>query len=414
MRSPSNGLLKMFHKASICCLMAFLFFARFILPHRVEETIAAEHFGVQSYQAGGEQSRDSTAREGVVTRSAVRVCSQNLNRYGKSHGKKHKDQESDLVERVIKARCDVLGVQELYGESKKQATRTLVRFIRALEKRSGREYDLFVGESQDPEIRNAVIYDVRIGKLLWAKSYGRELLPKLQPLGPNRRHLRAPVGLALQVRLTKTNQDSAGYYDKNRQIEVAELSSNQQTGQITLLIINYHFKSKVRSDLDPTQTQYESERLASAAHVHYLMAQEIAATSQDKPLIALMLGDRNSGPQSASAGVLRGRPEFNNFLYRGGCEIDESLRPSCPAGVATSSKTRFIDLLDWHNQLNPHRELYSYRFRSEEEIIDEILVWERSSRYLVGPSGPRVQTTGNYRQGSDHRLVWAEIRLPEK
>jgi hypothetical protein len=138
------------------------------------------------------------------SRSGLRLCTQNIARLGSpdkkdKRGSGYKGKEEDLLARIEEARCDVIAVQEVYGESKEQAQEMLDQFASRLSRRMGTAFKAYVGESFDPEIRNGILVSALVGHVEQTFSLLHEDLPKLQPLGPASSFIRAPLAVIVSI-----------------------------------------------------------------------------------------------------------------------------------------------------------------------------------------------------------------------
>lgn len=319
-----------------------------------------------------------------VQADTLRVCSQNLYNFGQqrnspspeTHSRRVKKQGGFLVQRISEARCDVVALQEVIGETKKQARDTLSHLQQALYEETGQTFEAFVGDTRDKRIRNGFLVKKTKGKVGSVTSYARHLLPKLSRRGPGGSFSRGPLVLEFE-----------------------------HDGRI-LLVINVHFKSKFESWKDPTKTQFEALRLEMAEAVRDIAQEELAKHRKKEPVI-LIVGDFNSNRLSSTARVVSGELKLDDF--RRDCRIAKDLTPRCQSKKLDDS--RFIRLFDLRARQEPELdELYSYRFRGKGSLIDEMMISaEHIGLVTTQGSGLSIGMQGHLRKGSDHKLLWLEL-----
>jgi len=311
----------------------------------------------------------TTCSHYAFAKATVVVCSQNLARVGKEPFGKKQDsvqlQRDYLVSRFIEAECDVIAVQEVYGRTKQDAEKNLAQLVRVLEQVGGDKFLFFVGEAEYDEIRNGFLVRSKVGRIKHQTSPFNPNLPKLFSAQRSLRPTRLPFSI---------------------QIDIAESAKD-------LLLINIHFKSKVGGFKDPTGTDFETVRMQSAEQAR-TFAEELDASRAD--VISVILGDRNSGPQSATDYLLEGSLQLEDF--RRGCELRQNLSPDCSA----RRPPRFRALL------NLKRDGGSTRYRGSEELIDNIYL---ESDYYSSLKALPVGLEGEFSRGSDHKLLWVELPL---
>lgn len=246
---------------------------------------------------------DLALAEPSAADGGFRICTQNLFRYGdRSKGGEARKarQRADLIERFQRADCDVVAVQEVYGETPSQANATLAELADAWSASSGEKVKALTGDSIDPYIRSGFLVRGR-ERILSSRSFGDEPLPRLQPLGPVGRFLRAPVLLV---------------------VEHPEMDGQPRR----FAILNIHLKSKSYSFKDPTGTSFETVRMEMAEGVRNIVRRELKALSRDTTFV--LVGDRNSDLDSATAELLDGERVLSDFTG-GHCRLDSENEPQC-------------------------------------------------------------------------------------
>ena len=319
----------------------------------------------------------------------TRVCTQNLYNFGqkfrprngqafdaKKHEKRVRRQEQYLVERITQARCDIIAVQEVIGETKAEARRTLSRLGSALKQVNGDSYSAYVGDTRDRRIRNGFLVKERSGTVRSVTSYANHFLPKLSLGGQGASFSRGPLVLEFE------------------------------THGHTLLVFSVHFKSKFESWKDPTKTKYESLRVEMAAGVRDIVRLE-RRKHQSKNPVLLIAGDLNSDRDSATARVLSGELSLDDF--RGDCRISRKLRAYCgEKKFREGSFTRLFDL--WIKQNPQTAEQYSYKYKGRGSLIDEMLLsFEHLKLIQQKDDSLSLAMFGRLRKGSDHKLLVAEL-----
>lgn len=321
------------------------------------------------------------------------ICTQNVHRFGEKRSKTLERQLYYLTQRFLEARCDIIGIQEVYGKTQSAAWDNLEKLVDELNyqtRNPADDFKGFLGNTRDNFIRNGFIIRKSIGNEIFVRSHGNRLLPKLQALGSNGRHLRDPLAVAIRTRFK------------------SGLGSNE----VILYLLNIHLKSKAQNWKDPTSTRYEITRMEMAESIREIVMDDTADLNGNSRsllspnVVQIVLGDRNSPPTSASASILRGELILSDFQSPLGCRVAKDLQAACQSPL--SRQPLLIDLLN-SSTTSPNKN--TYRYKGEEEILDEILVASDDLAYFKTKDGvSRVDTMGGFSRGSDHRMVWAEMR----
>ncbi len=259
----------------------------------------------QQYSQRSDGTRIEGPRgEGARNQGGIRVCSQNLFRFGSEKFSKNKEkrekQKTFLVSRMKRAACDVIAVQEVSGKNRWRAGQLLQELADSLGQRSGRRFKAFVGDSQDAYIRNGFILAEDLGSVVSFDSYWRETLPKIQKRGRPRSFVRGPVSLELEL-------------------------AQPRSGISRLLLFSVHLKSKSNSWKDPTRTEFEVYRMESAQAVREIALKALEKSPEGTMLF--VMGDRNSTEGSASADTLEGAYELSDFHEN--CRLTEKIEVTC-------------------------------------------------------------------------------------
>ncbi|MCB0358471.1 MAG: hypothetical protein KDD44_02515 [Bdellovibrionales bacterium] len=322
----------------------------------------------------------------------IRLCSQNINnyRYQRPDDRRRRNfdkQEEALVKRFMRARCDVIAVQEVGGASQGEARQRLSQLAKALHQMSGRSFDALVGDSMDEHIRNGFLVATDSVRVESSTSFAGQNLPKLRWNAPSRRFSRGPLLIRIRV------------------------PGNGPAGERQLSLFSIHLKSKANGWKDPTHSKFESFRMEMAEGIRELAAEEFRAGPSSR--IVVVLGDINSDHHSATAAILAGQRTLEDFRAAGGCRLSSLLTPECPEEVA-SSATRpvLVPLLgEIARREDGLRRSASYRFRGRLEVIDEVFVHHAADWTARDDASgsPVAGVVGSFGKGSDHKLVWTEL-----
>lgn len=317
----------------------------------------------------------------------LRVCTQNLYRFGAEEGKKKTNpekQKSYLATRIKQAGCQVVAFQEVWGETEKAAKKAITPLVSEINQRTGKKFKLIFGDSLDSHIRNAFLVAEDLGRVVEVRQYLRSVLPKLQPLGPAPNYTRGPVGILLELapRFRREGKPARLY------------------------LVTMHFKSKANGWKDPTGTEFETLRMEMAAGLYRDVAEDVRRFGRDT--LVFILGDTNSDWNSASAEILQGVRELKDFSKAGGCRLNDHLEAVCP-GV--KHRPLFVPLFSYRRESSGDKAaLGSYRYRGKWQQIDEILIQSAQLDYVLRSTGtPAIGMKGKVNRGSDHLLLWVEV-----
>ncbi len=319
----------------------------------------------------------------------LRLCSQNLFNYGAEERKKKRKkgarekQRDFLVARFLAADCDVIAVQEVIGETEREAKTILGSLADSLSARSERKFVPYVTSGRSDRIRNGFLIAESKVRVLEVEALRYEHLPKMSLLGPGERFDRPPLILTLQV------------------------PGRGSAEPRTFVVASFHFKSKAKSFQDPARLSFELVRMQMAEKIReYVSAKAATLGSGATPIL---LGDTNSEPGSAAGAILTGRLRLSQFTEQSGCRVTELLEPACNEQVPAEAS--FAGLLATSVREGENRErVHTYRYRGTSSIIDDIFIPTTALSLVRGPAKRIVAgTNGEYFKGSDHLLVWAEV-----
>lgn len=293
--------------------------------------------------------------------------------------KRAKRQQDFLIRRMIEAGCDIVAVQEISGRSDKVALGHLRAFASALSSADARQYIAYIGAAPGSNIRNGFLVATERAHVLRQESYVMRNLPKLQPLGPERRSLRGPDALIVSVR----DREADRSYE--------------------LAVLTMHFKSKVAGWKDPSRTEFEATRMEMAEGLRRIAEELASEVGEDGAVV--ILGDRNSDPDSASAAILSGSRSLADFLG-GVCILRGAGRPICREA---SHEASFVALFGGEDVRVPG-ERGSYRYRGHVSYLDGALISADDVPLVLGSDGNFVAgVVGAFNKGSDHKLLWIEL-----
>ena len=324
------------------------------------------------------------AKAGGEPISSLRICSQNLFRFGEiKRRRKPAKQKQYLVKRMKKARCDIIALQEVIGESRSEALSIIAPLAESLQKATKREFAAYAAEENAGNMRNGFLVAADIGRVQSVASWHRQALPRLQVLGPPRRWHRGPLALHIALAGAKGPQD--------------------------LLVVSMHLKSKYEHWKDPSGTSYEIERMESAEALRELSLKKAQELGPKTTLI--VLGDRNSQIFSASAHILEGQRLLGDFRSNSHCSLTTELSPDC--GGREKEPRRLLGLFAHQKRLCKGKcNIASYRYRRKGELIDEVYLRPKELHLVQkDDKSLRIGLEGQFFKGSDHLLLWAELDL---
>ena len=342
------------------------------------------------------QSRVNIPEIGKDPRGEVElvVCSQNLHSYGTPAASaarngisqsEFQEQEKALVVRFGTVDCDVVAVQEILArneESGKKVLRTLADILKA---RTGRFYDVAVGSSSDPNLRNGYLVAKDRAEILNMLSYTKVELPKISAEQKPRLFTRGPYEIQIQVKPRGE--------DKSR----------------TVTLVNMHFKSKAGAAGDPTGLEWETYRMEMAEGLRRIIESRHKRSlySAETPLI--VLGDRNANFDLASAKILEGSLSLEDFKSDGNCRLSKRGVPLCKPNIAAPQLLFSVLTSDPEVKNQPG----TFQYKNVYSWIDDILLPADTLRL----AWTTFDTPGNYDSGVvyepsaslDHAMTYVRL-----
>ncbi|MBX7139051.1 MAG: hypothetical protein K1X83_13840 [Oligoflexia bacterium] len=323
------------------------------------------------------------------------ICSQNLNNYGLMNdvrGRLPGFSESDLarkeqalISRFVSQGCDVIALQELLTKNEEGGSAALARLAGLLRRSTNRIFDYRAGSSHDPLSRVGFLVAADRASILNVVSFDNVELPKLSDKQKPRDFSRGPLELQLGVK------------------------GRDGSSSKTVTLINLHFKSKRGAKDDPTQLEWETWRMEMAEAVRRLYETRHARALTRGDTILVVLGDRNSNFDTASAQILEGALTLKNFKEQGPCRLSKRGVPLCQAGALRPQKLFSVLRLD------PETRQQHGTFKLDDiySWLDDILMPAESLRY----AWMHYDREGDFDSGvlygetvaSDHAMVWTRL-----
>lgn len=327
--------------------------------------------------------------------SDLTICSQNLALFGSYADSSKMDPELSEVEYDVKTRslarrfaragCDVIAVQEVLGKDEVVAQEALHSVIRLIKSYTNRIFDARVGPSNDPKSRVGFLFAKDKTELMSSLTYNNVELPKLSPNQKPREFSRGPLEIQLRV--------------KGAEGAASKL----------VTLVNFHFKSKRGGGGDPAELEWETWRMEMAEAVRRVVESRHAQSFQSGDTILVVLGDRNSNFDVASAKILEGTLRLRNFQDTAPCRLSNRGVPLCQAGM--TSPQRLFSVLT----TDPQTKILAgtFKYGKEYSWLDEISMPSDSLRYAwttfdsLGDYDSGVLS--DYADASDHSLVWVKL-----
>lgn len=327
--------------------------------------------------------------------SDLTVCSQNLKLLGtfastktknvKYTQKQHEAKIEDLVERFAEAKCDVVGVQEIIAATAAEGEAVLKPLVDGLKAATNRAFEVRVGPPAEGGMALGFLVATDRATVLNTLAYARVELPKLVAKQRPRLFSRTPLELQLSV--------------KARNDEATKVVS----------VVNFHLKSKRGGEGDPTGLEWETYRMEMAEAFRRIIEVRHQQAFASNKSVLVVLGDRNSNFDVASARILEGSLSLASFQADGGCRLTKRGFPVCKAGVEQPKRLFSV--------LTANRGVFSlpgtFEYKGQYSWLDDILLPAESLPFAwISPS-----REGDYDSGvvyepkgaSDHALVWVKL-----
>lgn len=323
------------------------------------------------------------------------VCSQNLKLFGEydvvaSRGGKiskelYEDKVLALSKRFASAECDVVAVQEIIGRNSESLTKGLEVLAKKLRELTNRSFEVKAGPPADGSMALGFLVAKDRAEILNTVSYSSVELPKLTPKQKPRLFTRSPLELQLAV--------------------------NSREGQVrkNITIVNFHFKSKRGSAGDPSGLEWETYRMEMSEALRRIVERRLKGAFASGESLLMLVGDRNSNFDVASAKILEGSLTLKSFQVEAPCRLTKRGAPICKAGEALPQ--RLFSILTG----NPKTRSLpgTYKYKDEYSWLDDILMpaeslpfaWDEAATEGVFDSGVVYEES----DASDHAMVYVKL-----
>lgn len=320
------------------------------------------------------------------------VCTQNLDNYGsmRSMARRLRGYSADdielkvqgLIERFIDAKCDVIAVQELLAPTEMAGTEILTEFAGRIKEKTNRVFIPVVGPSNDKAARLAFLVATDRAEILNKISYSRAELPKISPEQKPRNFSRGPLEIEIRV--------------KPRDRGPSKI----------IVLVNFHFKSKIFNSDDPVDLEWETARMEMAEAVRRIVVARHKKDYEKAKKLVVLLGDRNSHFDSASAKLLEGSLTLADFQEEAPCRLSKRGLPLCKVHTAKPVEFSSALLNDPETRQLPG----TYRYKDTVSWLDDILLPPQSLPFIKA----RHDDARNFDSGvlykpeeaSDHALAY--------
>ena len=324
------------------------------------------------------------------------VCSQNLDNYGSFSDVSSRERESrgdferkedSLLSRFAAEQCDVIAVQEVLGQDQRGAEAALRHMGELLHRRTNRSYEAVVGKSTDKYLYAGFLVVKDRVSVLSSLSYANVELPKLMSEQKQRYFARGPLEIQLNVK----GQGGA--------------SSR------VITLITFHFKSKSSaSGSDPAGLEFETWRMEMSEALRRIVDLRHKKALNIGEAALILLGDRNSNFDSASAKILEGSLRLSHFQgEQPVCRLGKRGTPICQAGVERPQELFSVLTGDPQTKLLPG----TYFYKKTYSWLDDIIMPAESLPFAwANPTSTGDYDSGvlyDYKYASDHAMVWVKL-----
>ncbi len=323
------------------------------------------------------------------------LCGQNLQNYGvvrdylirnpTSNEQRFWRKEDDLASRIAKMNCDVVAVQEVLARDEKSAITALENLAKAVRKKTNRFYRSIVGPTNDSNLRVGYLVAIDRVEVLNKVSYYKVELPKLTAEQKPRLFSRGPLELQLQVK------ERGSSYPK------------------IVTLINFHFKSQANSTKDPSKSGWETYRMEMAEALRRIIETRHKTTIESGDTLLVLIGDRNSNRDMASARLLEGTVRLRQFQEEGVCRLSKRGVPICQVGSSNPQLLYSLLTTDPQAGLLPG----THKYKKEFSWLDDIIAPANTLRF----ARQTFDSEGDYDSGllyefsqaSDHAMTWVKL-----
>jgi hypothetical protein len=323
------------------------------------------------------------------------VCSQNLKLFGTLETLKqkiagysadeHRLKVQALIRRFVSTGCDVIAVQEVMGRNQEAVDAGLQELADKLRKSTNRFFRIRSAPPAEGGMTLGFLVAEDRAAIVNTLSYAKIELPKLVAKQKPRLFPRTP----LEIQLIANSRES----------NLAKPIS----------IVNFHFKSKRGGEDDPTGLEWETYRMEMSEAIRRIVERRHKQAFASGDSILMLVGDRNSNFDVASARILDGTLNLSSFQADGGCRLSKRGVPLCKSGaslprrlfsVLTSNKSAFI---------LPG----TFSYKGEYSWLDEILMPAESLPFAWKSAFLESQYDSGVvyspKDASDHALVYVKL-----
>jgi len=325
----------------------------------------------------------------------VVICSQNLENFGelalmkrREEAENEKEREAKmhaLVKRFQKAGCTIIAVQEVLGANSKKAQEALDELALRLRHYTNKEYVTYIGPSNDRISQVGFIVEKEGIEFNGLTSFAKVELPKVSEGQEPRLFARGPLQLRLVV------------------------SGKEQAASRELTLVTFHFKSQAFNSGDGADLSWETYRMEMAEALRRVIVQRNEELLKGDGNLLVLLGDRNSHFDSASARLLTGEVILSRFQGEAPCRLSKRGVPLCKPGAVLPPI--FTSVLT--NDPQTFQSSGTYLYGNTFSWLDEILLPVTNLQYAYEKAG----VEGDYDSGvirefeeaSDHGLVYVRL-----
>jgi hypothetical protein len=323
------------------------------------------------------------------------VCSQNLKLFGEydvvaARGGKisrelYDDKVAALTKRFSSAECDVIAVQEVIGRNAESLSNGLEVLAKKLREFTNRSFEVKAGPPAEGSMALGFLVAKDRAEILNTVSYSSVELPKLTPKQKPRLFTRSPLELQIAV--------------------------NSREGQVrkNITIVNFHFKSKRGAAGDPSGLEWETYRMEMSEALRRIVERRLKGPFASGESLLMLVGDRNSNFDVASARILEGTLTLKSFQAEAPCRLTKRGAPICKAGEALPQ--RLFSALTG----NPKTRSLpgTYKYKDEYSWLDDILMpaeslpfaWDEAATEGLFDSGVVYEEP----DASDHAMVYVKL-----
>ncbi len=323
------------------------------------------------------------------------VCSQNLKLFAsyasmrlakESYSREQHDRKvKDLTARFMSVSCDVIAVQEVMAKNAIEGERALGELAAELRKKTNRMYQIVIAPPREGQMTNGFLIASDRATFLQSVPYAKVELPRISKKQRPRLFSRPPLEIQVSVR--------------SRESEGAKIVS----------IVNFHFKSKRGAKDDPTGLEWETYRMEMSEALRQIVESRHRDAFASGESLLLLLGDRNSNFDVASARILEGSLVLSSFKENGPCRMSKRGLPLCHK--ETSFPRKLFSVITSNQTLQSFPGTFAYK--GEYSWLDDILMPAESLRFAwrtafsEGEFDSGVVSTP--KDASDHSMVYVRL-----